>query len=881
MLDAVPPIYRKTIGNTGTDAPGATTKRANTAAPASRSCPKACSSRGNSNSGECATWRALRGRRHRAESCDQEQPCSNCLRRFPVPLCEYRTGNRIPGTSTFLAPARAGGRAHLHPPLPGVNLPLAQASHSPRTAGHSHISVAGWAVSEDTTSHSSPGTDCSTDPSVSDTLCTASAPVNESKRTAAAVVAPAPWFPLADPQRSALDSDVSQASQQVLAYRLAVPGLVLNLIDKGGIGEHEGDDNNDDDNKLLVADEPIPQNWHYAEEPGVQRPERPISGVDDDLVHLPVAQTVLNKKLLRIYVAVLSRFKASLDGDPDLNNPFIRHYSPFCLRDPLVVQIILYTSACFLHETGHVRTTALRTLKGRAIHMLNESLRSHDADGRRRSRSRDAAKTALATTMTTESSGRSEHPSDAAIAGVIQLTITEWYWGETEDDLRYHLRGLRGMIRLRGGFNQLGLNGLLAKTAIAHDVSISLAHENIPTLLTPPPSDIGRAGGDGSQGIQTHARHSQGAPATASDPWGSTGYAFVDPIKDVPFRTAHMSPFVSHLPSSVGVLPSFADCATSLSIHTATASILDSVRYLIGVVEAVYAVVNETNATTTSTTTPTWIQASRKAQLTGRYMHEHISGLHLTIPGFPQTSSPEEVSTKARPLLASIYHSAVTAAAIDKASVGSGSIFGTGTAGRGSVGVDRSPPGSASDSEWLRTAREASDSPGSSLSMQHGSHRQHVQQSPDLMYQVVRMTAIVYTRAIANGIPLSGACTGSEFLQIWTTMWRVPLSTWNGAVGVFHWIMLAIAPACHHTPHARFVKNMTTISTLTLGVGNWAMAMGAARAAMRLQHWLGSLQDTKGTDERDGAGAGAAASTAAKGAAGSAAGERGSGLEER
>ncbi|KAK2001588.1 hypothetical protein LX36DRAFT_339752 [Colletotrichum falcatum] len=814
--------------------------------------------------------------RRRKQKCDQEQPCGNCLRRFPVPVCEYRPGNRIPGTSTFLAPARAGGRVPLHPPLPGINSPLVQASQSPRAVGHSPVSVAGWAVSDNTTSHTSPRTDCSTDPSVGDAPWPESDPLDESKR-AAAVAASAPWFPLDDPQRNTLDSDVSRASRQVLAYRLAVPGIVLDLAEKDGVGEHDDDDNSD---RLLVGDGSAPRCWHHAAKPGVQRPERPIRGVDNEIVHLPVAQTVLNKKLIHMYVTVLSRFKASLNGDPDPDNPFMRHYSPFCLQDPLGVQIILYTSACFLHETGNVRTTALRTLKSRAIRMLNESLRSRDADGRRHPSSRNATETALATM----SSGRSEHPSDAAIAGVIQLTVTEWYWGETEDDLRYHLRGLRSMIRLRGGLNQLGMNGLLAKNAITHDVSISLAHENIPILLTPQPSN---------------------APATASDPWCSTGYAFVDPIKDVPLRTAHMSPLVSHLPSSVGALPSFADCAASLGMHTATASILDNVRYLIGAVEAVYTAANETNATTsytnmtttttTTTMTPTSIQASRKARLTGRYMHEHISGLHSTIPGFGQSWPPEEAPTsRARPPPTSSNHSAAAAATAaaavdDEASVGRGSISSTGTAGRGSVGAGRSPSGLAPDSERLQT-RDASDSPASPRSMQCGHDRQHLQQSsPDFMYQAIRMTAIVYTRAIATGTPLSGACTESEFLQIWATTWRVPLSTWNGAVGVFHWIMLAIAPACHRTPHARFVKNMTTISTLTLGVENWAMAMGAARAAMRLQHWLGSQQGIKGADERDrdgdgagaGAGAFAASSTAARGAAGSAAGGQRSGVEER
>ncbi|WQF89077.1 Putative zn(2)Cys(6) fungal-type DNA-binding domain, fungal transcription factor [Colletotrichum destructivum] len=804
--------------------------------------------------------------RRRKQKCDQEQPCGNCLRRFPVPVCEYRIGNRIPGTSTFLTPARAGGRVPFHPTLPGVNSPLLQAGQSPGTTGHSPVGGANWVISGNTTSHSSPGTDCSMDPSINDAPWLVTQPLDESNDAPIAVSsssapAPAPWFPLADPKRSSLNLDTTHASQQVLTYRLAVPDLVFDIT-----GEE------DDDGGRAPADDAIPRRWHNALEPRLQHPERPVGGVDEQIAHLPVAQTTLNKKLLRIYITVLSRFKASLNGDPEPNNPFIRYYSPFCLQDPLVMKIILYTSACFLHETGHVRTTALRTIKGHAIRMLNESLRSNDVGSRRHQSLQNTTGTALETTTDgggggsiSSSNGRSEHPSDAAIAGVIQLTVAEWYWGESEEDLRYHLRGLRGMIRLRGGFNKLGMNGLLAKNAIIHDVSISLAHEKSPLLLTLSSSDDSRGGGDGSQEIESQARRSQGGvtamPATASDPWGLTGYDFANPIKDLPLRMAHMTPLVSYLPSSFGLLPSFVDCAASLGMHPATASILDNVRYLFSAVEAIYTTASETitststaigttaTSTSTSTSTPTPAQASRKARLTGKYMHEHISGLHPTIPGCRQALSPEASTRTSPPSSSSNYF-----AAADDGSVRSGSISSTGTTGRGSVGTGRSPSGPASDStttpEWPQ-AHDASESPTSPRPMQHHHHHHHnqqqqqLQQKPDFMHQVIRMTAIVYTRAIATGTPLSVACTESEFLQIWTTTWRVPLSTWNSAVGVFHWVMLAIAPACHRTPHARFVKNMTTISTLTLGVENWAIAMSAARAGMRLQYWLGG-QDVEG-----------------------------------
>ncbi|KAI8310832.1 hypothetical protein K4K59_007959 [Colletotrichum sp. SAR11_240] len=457
--------------------------------------------------------------------------------------------------------------------------------------------------------------------------------------------------------------------------------------------------------------------------------------MEDQFGHLPVAQTPLNKKLLRIYFDVLSRFKASLTGDPDPSNPFIKHYAPFCIQEPLVVQTIMYASACYIHETGHLPRTALMASKGRAIHMLNQRISS----GRN-----------PAAASNTGNVGETSGTNDAAIASVIQLAAAEWYWGDNNEDVQHHFKGLRDMIRLRGGFDRLGMNGILAKNAICHDVSIALAHENSPLLLLHPQEDCSSGSGGGGGG---------GDPRT---PW-TADYAFADPIKDVPLRMTHSAPFVCSL-SSVGTLPSYAECSQSLGIHRATASILDNVRFLFKAVEA----------------------ASGGP---GRSPPE---------PGYDSTTTPE----------------------------------------------------------WA-SAPDASDSPTSPKSTAtaphlHHHHRQQQQQhNSDYMYQAIRATAIVYSRSIMNRTPLSVACTQPEFLQIWATVWRVPLSAWNSSVGTFHWIMLAIAPACHTTPHGRFVKNMLMVSTLALGVDNWAVAIGAAKAGLKLQHWLKG-QDAE-TESEEGA----------------------------
>ncbi|OLN82293.1 hypothetical protein CCHL11_10193 [Colletotrichum chlorophyti] len=723
----------------------------------------------------------------------------------------YRRASIAPArTSTFLTPARAGGRIPQHP-LPGVNSPLIQTSLPPRATTQSPVSIAGWAVSDLAAPLSSPEDESQSpgDPPWPDTE-RATDDSFAATATAATAAAPKPWLVLADPSRSMLNPDTNQASQQVLTLRRKLPSLVL-----------ENKAANIDDDDWLPKDDPVVLNWARSAQTKLYRP---LGGLEDQFRHLPIAQTTLNKKLLTIFM-----------------------------------QILLYTSACFLHETGHIPETALRMCKGRAIQMLNQRIASGSGG-------------ATAVSKTSDGGGGEEagQAGDSAIASVIQLTIAEWYWGETPEDLRHHLMGLRDMIRLRGGLNRLGMNGILAKNAIVHDFSIALAHENSPLLLplTPSPDDDGesQAKAQAGQGPPSDERgdgrggRAGGAVGDAAAAAGSSfSHAFVDPIKDAPLRTAHASPLV-HLLPSVGVLPTFAECAQSLGIHPATASILDNARFLVGAVEAVY----EPAASAVSAAT-TRSQASRKVQLTATWMHDQISNLHPTIPGHQRqpsssSSTSSAVSTGAYPSEASHhdnhYYGAAAAAADYESSVRSGSISSTGTTGPGSAGRGRSPSAPGSDPtttpEWPPPPPpppppDANDPPTSPRSHRHqhhhfqqhqSHHHHHQQQQPDYVYQVIRMTAIIYTRAIMTRRPLSATCTAPEFLHIWTTTWRVPLSRWNGALGIFQWIMLAIAPASHGTPHSRFVKNMTTISLLALGVENWAMAMGAARAGLRLQCWL-------------------------------------------
>lgn len=143
----------------------------------------------------------------------------------------------------------------------------------------------------------------------------------------------------------------------------------------------------------------------------------------------------LTSSRLTTVVKTLSPFSASLDGIVDSSNAYLKYYIPFCLQTPLLTQTAIYTAACHLNETGQVDKAVTMAHKSQAINLLNDNLWSESSS------------------------------SDETIAAHTQLILNEWYWGAA-NDLRAHLRGLKEMVRLRGGFRSLGLHGLISKMAI-------------------------------------------------------------------------------------------------------------------------------------------------------------------------------------------------------------------------------------------------------------------------------------------------------------------------------------------------------------------------------------------------------------------------------
>lgn len=662
--------------------------------------------------------------RRRKQKCNQEQPCGNCARRYPRPLCEYRSTGRRHFTSRNESPqhSAASTLSVLYAEdaafqLAGACEPLlATRQPSPLHAPYLESQaqqigeVVKWSGIDLLTRF--PG--C---PSASHS------PWSFSWASAPGGVEPS-QLPCAIPSDAVLGSNFFPQSIQDISNQFT--------------NEEWHPDR---------ADEVLSWLMIWGSEASSGSPWS-VANPAPELINLPVVPAMQNSDLFRIFVRSLSRFQGALDGNPDSSNSYVKYYLPFCLQSPLLTQVGIYTSACFLNETGYMDKTVAMAHKGQAIGLLNEHIHSQSC------------------------------LSDEAIAGITQLILDEWYWGET-NDLRAHLRGLREMIRLRGGFRSLGLHGLISKMAITTDISIALSFEIQPFLQ--------------------HGREFEMLEST-----------------QVPLRLAQNTPLVSPLPT-------FASCTEALKLDPATASILDDMRFLIS---AVLALPDNPSA-----------KELHKVHTTSAWIYNRTSKLSDYSP-LARRSSAALNNTDRTPVITIINTVETEDGVILHAGGSPQSQHNDILARRGSY---QSIAGCASEAGAIGQQEDR---------YPHGNRAAQPlagpMESPDFLYQCVRLAALMYSRAVMERQPFSSVVDTADFLRLWTTMWRVPLTTWKGVLGVLNWIILPITPAACGTRYGRLIKSMLTNSALQMSLDNWEVASCSMKAALSLQRWLGQGQGDGG-----------------------------------
>ncbi len=104
------------------------------------------------------------------------------------------------------------------------------------------------------------------------------------------------------------------------------------------------------------------------------------------------------------------------------------------MKSPLLTYLGIFTAACYQAEAQKAKpgySQLVLHYKIKSIRILNEMLNKKE--------------TAV---------------SNEAITGVLYLVVNEWYWSNFTA-VQAHMKGLREMVRLRGGLDQLGTNNFL------------------------------------------------------------------------------------------------------------------------------------------------------------------------------------------------------------------------------------------------------------------------------------------------------------------------------------------------------------------------------------------------------------------------------------
>lgn len=312
----------------------------------------------------------------------------------------------------------------------------------------------------------------------------------------------------------------------------------------------------------------------------------------------------------------------------------------------------------------------------------------------------------------------------------------------------------------------------------------------------------------------------------------------------LPFRVLLNTPLV---PS----LAPFSQCTGTLHhLHPATAQILDDMRFLIGLVLAL-----PEEEEDEEDDHPSGGKDVHKVQSTSAWIYERISNLP---PDAPSAAAAAATATNTTTTRQQQHHGGSSesepeghlllrppsAPSSINQPPGSSSTPGRRASSPGGSSSSSQPPTSPSPSPTLTTT---TDGPGPQA----------------LAYQAVREAALIYSRAIASRRPLSdpAVCGPEDLLRAWTAVWRVPLRSWRGMLGVFAWVVLGVAPAATSrsgadggpSPHGRFVKSLLAVGLVQMGLEDWGVAEKGMRGALRLVEWLaggrGGERGGRGGDE--------------------------------
>lgn len=108
----------------------------------------------------------------------------------------------------------------------------------------------------------------------------------------------------------------------------------------------------------------------------------------------------------------------------------------------------------------------------------------------------------------------------------------------------------------------------------------------------------------------------------------------------------------------------------------------------------------------------------------------------------------------------------------------------------------------------------------------------------DLVYETIRLTALLYCTAITSHSPFSRICEAVMLESPWRAMWLVSMSRWKKIPGIFLWIMLVACASSKDKAHRAFLKMNIWMASMYIGLSSHEVATGCLETFLKVQKWI-------------------------------------------
>jgi hypothetical protein len=121
----------------------------------------------------------------------------------------------------------------------------------------------------------------------------------------------------------------------------------------------------------------------------------------------------------------------------------------------------------------------------------------------------------------------------------------------------------------------------------------------------------------------------------------------------------------------------------------------------------------------------------------------------------------------------------------------------------------------------------------------------------DLIYETIRLTALLYSTAISSRSPFSYASQFSILQDLWKVTWHVNYSRWKKIPGIFLWVLLVACASSKDKMQRRFLKmNLTTVA-LHMEVTRNGIAVSCLRTFLLVQKWIKNNESKEAVEQGD------------------------------